>query len=177
MIVRASVAGCALLAEKPTSSPLADYAGRDITLSAVVPSQIPGLLNGKGWMKIDNLIIGGGKTITKHSVAHVDTYNKNLTHSNLESLLDASGEGAATSTKSYAIFAGGTILNYDRTAKITAYDNDLTRSAPTVLSQARNALAAASIGEYALFAGGQYDRSRIDYSSSEKCPVHCGRCL
>ena len=116
----------------------------------------------------NNLIIGGGKTITKHSVAHVDTYNKNLTHSNLESLLDASGEGAATSTKSYAIFAGGTILNYDRTAKITAYDNDLTRSAPTVLSQARNALAAASIGEYALFAGGQYDRSRIDYSSSEK---------
>ena len=59
MIVRASVAGCELLAEKPSSSPLADYAGRDITLSAVVPSQIPGLLNGKGWRKIDNLIIGG----------------------------------------------------------------------------------------------------------------------
>ena len=59
MIVRASEADCVLLAEKPSSSPLADYAGRDITLSAVVPSQIPGLLNGKGWRKIDNLIIGG----------------------------------------------------------------------------------------------------------------------
>lgn len=59
MIVRASEADCVLMAEKPSSTPLADYAGRDITLSAVVPSQIPGLLNGKGWRKIDNLIIGG----------------------------------------------------------------------------------------------------------------------
>ncbi len=59
MIVRAREADCCLIVEKPGSEPLRDYRGPDITLSAVVPSQVDGLLDGDGWRRVGNLIIGG----------------------------------------------------------------------------------------------------------------------
>lgn len=59
MIVRAHEADCRLMVEKPCSEPLRDYRGPEIALSAVVPSQVDGLLNGEGWRRVDNLIIGG----------------------------------------------------------------------------------------------------------------------
>lgn len=58
MVVRGFVAGCAVMAERPSNHPLKDYAGRRISLSAVVPSQVPGLLDGSGWRFVDNLIVG-----------------------------------------------------------------------------------------------------------------------
>lgn len=58
MVVRGFVAGCAVMAERPSNHPLQDYSGRRISLSAVVPSQVPGLLDGSGWRFVDNLIVG-----------------------------------------------------------------------------------------------------------------------
>lgn len=65
MIVRAHEAGCRLIVEKPGNAPLREYKGRDITLSAVVPSQVGGLLDGDGCRHISNLIIGGAPLSTE----------------------------------------------------------------------------------------------------------------
>lgn len=59
MIVRALLAGCELILEKPSNSPLAENYG-DIDLMAVVPSQCQALLNNPTASRtLKNLIVGG----------------------------------------------------------------------------------------------------------------------
>lgn len=60
MIVRAIYSGASLFAERPSNTPLNNIRLNDrIALSAIVPSQIPGLIDSENFSLIDNLIIGG----------------------------------------------------------------------------------------------------------------------
>lgn len=61
MVVRSLVSGCRISLEKPTSVPLADSAFQcdRLSLVAIVPMQIEGLMKSPHLSKIDNVIIGG----------------------------------------------------------------------------------------------------------------------
>ncbi|MDE7411947.1 MAG: AMP-binding protein [Paramuribaculum sp.] len=62
MVVRALVSGATLWVENPSVTPLTDILYERITLSAIVPAQIPGLIyniNKHGFSRLENLIIGG----------------------------------------------------------------------------------------------------------------------
>ncbi len=60
MYVRGAVAGCEVFFEEPSMHPLCQWEGGRISLLAIVPAQIPGLLSsGKAGM-VDNVIVGGG---------------------------------------------------------------------------------------------------------------------
>lgn len=59
MIVRAAFTGASLLVENPSNNPLKSDPGRDLSLCAVVPSQLPSLLKSPYVGRIRNLIIGG----------------------------------------------------------------------------------------------------------------------
>lgn len=62
MIVRAIVSGAAIYEEKPSNEPLSDYAGPQIDLLALVPSQLGFMVNMPGLFdKVKNVIIGGGE--------------------------------------------------------------------------------------------------------------------
>ncbi len=79
MIVRADISGAHLVVEKPSNYPLADYSGRKrISLVAVVPSQIPGLLMSDAIDKVDCLLVGGGPVnesiIEKLQVAGISAF-------------------------------------------------------------------------------------------------------
>lgn len=59
MIVRSIVSGAELMVEKPSNRPLASGVERTIDLTAVVPSQIDGLLESSSVSRINSMIIGG----------------------------------------------------------------------------------------------------------------------
>lgn len=59
MIVRAFLADADLLVEKPSNKPLQTPPARRIKLAAIVPSQIPGLLESGNIGMIDSIIVGG----------------------------------------------------------------------------------------------------------------------
>jgi len=59
MVVRAQVSGADLIVEHPTNQPLQVCPPSDIQLAAIVPSQVPGLLESKWFGSIKHLIIGG----------------------------------------------------------------------------------------------------------------------
>lgn len=61
MIVRADVADADLLVEIPSNSPLRQRPPRRIKLAAIVPSQIPGLLESGNAGMIEQTIIGGAQ--------------------------------------------------------------------------------------------------------------------
>lgn len=62
MIVRAIEADAYIYEETPSNKPLADYAGPDIDLIAIVPSQLGFMINAPGLLeKIKSMIIGGGQ--------------------------------------------------------------------------------------------------------------------
>ena len=62
MVVRAFVSGATLIVERPSNRPL-DFLPteiRHVDLTAVVPSQVGGLLSGKYVERLRNVIVGGG---------------------------------------------------------------------------------------------------------------------
>lgn len=59
MVVRSLLSGARLLREEPTNAPLRDYNGERISLIAVVPSQLPSLLENPSSRLIDCMIVGG----------------------------------------------------------------------------------------------------------------------
>lgn len=61
MVVRSIISGCRLSVEMPTSTPLADAGFRcgRLSLVAIVPMQIEGLMKSPHLSKIDNIIVGG----------------------------------------------------------------------------------------------------------------------
>lgn len=68
MVVRALTAGCTLTCEEASNNPLADpqmTQGRRISLLAVVPSQLPALLDHPERLRIvDNILVGGSSIPT-----------------------------------------------------------------------------------------------------------------
>lgn len=60
MVVRALCSGAELIVEKPSSKPLARHYG-PIDLTAVVPSQVPGLLDSAYAKDVRQVIVGGGQ--------------------------------------------------------------------------------------------------------------------
>lgn len=63
MVVRSLVSGCRFSLEQPTSAPLADdtFQCERLSLVAIVPMQIEGLLKSPHLSKIDNVIVGGAR--------------------------------------------------------------------------------------------------------------------
>lgn len=59
MAVRSEVSGARLILEKPSNSPLQNEPPGIISLGAIVPSQVPGLLASPWSKKVKTLIIGG----------------------------------------------------------------------------------------------------------------------
>lgn len=61
MVVRSIISGCRLSVELPTSTPLADagFQCDRLSLVAIVPMQIEGLMKSPHLSKIDNVIVGG----------------------------------------------------------------------------------------------------------------------
>lgn len=77
MEIRAEVAGCRLITCKPSNTPFTDneIAGIDnIDLLAIVPSQIPGILENKRLLEITrNIIVGGAPVPQKDEQKMVET--------------------------------------------------------------------------------------------------------
>lgn len=71
MVVRALVSGATLIVERPSSSPMATLPSgiETVDLTAVVPSQVPGLLASPHISKLSAVIIGGGALTADMEVA------------------------------------------------------------------------------------------------------------
>lgn len=90
MAVRSEVSGARLIVEKPSNSPLQTEPLRIITLGAIVPSQVPGLLASPWSRMIKTLIIGGAplskeyeKLITYRGIEAYSTYGMTETCSHV----------------------------------------------------------------------------------------------
>lgn len=66
MAVRSGLSGAELLVEKPSNMPLKQNPGREITLGAIVPSQVPGLLQST-WIHLVKCLIVGGAPLPPES--------------------------------------------------------------------------------------------------------------
>ncbi len=76
MMVRALEANCRLLCESPSNHPLAgmdEWAGDDIDLVAIVPSQLDGLIESPYFGNVRNVIVGGAPMSAKQEEKAVES--------------------------------------------------------------------------------------------------------
>lgn len=92
----------------------------------------------------------------------VDAYDRNLTHTQAESLSTPARLLASASLGNKALFAGGYSEHHDGNlahvyvyADVNVYNQELVRTRAEGLGTARRSLAGASIGNKAIFAGGE----------------------
>ena len=91
----------------------------------------------------------------------VEAYNKSLTRTIAEDMIEGRAYLSSTTLGNYAIFAGGKGFvagPNERTTEakntVDAYDKSLTRTTQEGICIARSGSAATTVGDYALFAGG-----------------------
>ncbi len=73
MLARAETGNCRIIIEKPSNTPLSKDPGREITLAAIVPSQIFGLLDSRWVRYVRNIIVGGAPMSDEQEKALIES--------------------------------------------------------------------------------------------------------